>query len=128
MPVAAVAMLLTVFFHYRRRKKAGRQATVSEEEFIKASPELLGYTNGDGEYIFFDQSSVITEYKKKLSYHHARYTALRHDFDKLEVKYAELAGYAAAMLMNPKSIDMESSHPQISKTLQAEIRQYICST
>ena len=121
LPLAAMVMLLTVFFHYRRRKKAMHQATVSDEEFIKASPELLGYTNGDGAYIFFDQSSVIAEYKKKLSYHHARYTALRHDFDKLETKYAALAGYAAAKSMNPKSIVMESSHPQIPKSLQAEI-------
>jgi len=121
LPVAVVAILLTVFFHYRRRRNDKRQATVSEEEFIKASPELLGYTNGDGDYIFFDQSSVIAEYKKKLSYHHARYTALRHDFDKLETKYAALAGYVAASLINPKSSGMESNHPQIPKSLQAEI-------
>jgi hypothetical protein len=121
LPIAAVAFLLTVYLHYRRRKKASQPSTTSEEEFIKASPELLGYTNGDGDYIFFDQSSVITEYKKKLSYHNARYTALRHDFEKLETKYAELAGYAAATFMNPKLHDMENNHPQIPKSLQAEI-------
>ena len=121
LPIAFMAMLLTVFLHYRRRRKASKPKTTSEEEFIKASPELLGYTNGDGDYIFFDQSSVIAEYKKKLSYNNARYTALRHDFEKLETKYAELAGYAAATFMNPKLHDMGSSHPQISKSLQAEI-------
>ena len=121
LPVAAIVMLLTVLFHYRRRKKAMHQSSVSEEEFIKASPELLGYTNGDGAYIFFDQSSVIAEYKKKLSYNHARYTALRHDYDKLETKYAALAGYLAAKSMNPRSIDMESGLRQMPKSLWTEI-------
>lgn len=121
LPVAAIVMLLTVFFHYRRKKRAMHRSTVSDEEFIKASPELLGYTNGDGEYIFFDQSSVIAEYKKKLSYHHARYTALRHDYDKLETKYAALAGYVAAKSMNPRSIDMEGNLRQMPKSLRTEI-------
>ena len=95
---------------------------VSEEEFLKASPELLGYTNGDGEYVFFDQSSVLAEYKKKLLYYHARYTALRHDFAKLELKYNALGTYATAKFMDPTiSEDIEVAYRQIPKALQKEI-------
>ena len=122
LPVAAAAILLTVILHYRQKRKDSRLDSGSEEEFLKASPELLGYTNGDGEYIFFDQSSVLAEYKKKLMYYHARYTALRHDFDKLELKYDALGTYATAKFMDPTiSEDVEVAYRQIPKALQKEI-------
>ena len=122
LPIGAGVILLTVFFHYRNKRRASRMNEVSEEEFLKASPELLGYTNGDGEYVFFDQSSVLAEYKKKLLYYHARYTALRHDFDKLELKYNALGTYATAKFMDPTiSEDIEVAYRQIPKALQKDI-------
>ncbi|HET9434365.1 MAG TPA: hypothetical protein VFO37_11445, partial [Chitinophagaceae bacterium] len=45
LPVAAAAILLTVILHYRQKRKDSRLDSGSEEEFLKASPELLGYTN-----------------------------------------------------------------------------------
>jgi hypothetical protein len=122
LPIGAVAILLTVFFHYRNKRKSSRMNESSEEEFLKASPELLGYTNGDGEYVFFDQSSILAEYKKKLLYYHARYTALRHDFDKLELKYEALGAYATAKFKDPTiSGEIEVAYRQIPKALQKQI-------
>jgi len=122
LPIGAAAIFLTVFFHYWNKRKARRINGVSEEEFLKASPELLGYTNGDGEYVLFDQSSVLAEYKRKLLYYHARYTALRHDFEKLELKYNALGSYATAKFMDPTiSEDIEVAYRQIPKDLQKEI-------
>jgi hypothetical protein len=121
LPIGAAVILLTVFFHYRNKRK-DRVNEVSEEEFLKASPELLGYTNGDGEYVLFDQSSVLAEYKKKLLYYHARYTALRHDFDKLELKYDALGSYATAKFMDPTiSEDVGIAYRQIPRALQKQI-------
>ena len=122
LPLGAAAMLVTIILHYLHKRKASRLAAISEEEFLKASPELLGYTNGDGEYIFFDQSTALAEYKRKLLYYHARYNALRHDYDKLELKYDALGSYATAKFMNPTiSEDIEVAYRQIPKALQEEI-------
>ena len=122
LPIGAVAMLITVLHHYLHKRKASRLSAVSDDDFLKASPELLGYTNGDGQYIFFDQSSVLAEYKRKLQYYHARYNALRHDFDKLELKYNALGTYATAKFMDPTvSEDIEVAYRQIPKALQKEI-------
>jgi hypothetical protein len=84
------AVLVTVFLHYKRKKTNRIKGTVAEEALLQSSPELLGYTKGDGEYVFFDHSSLIKEFKRKLFYHRARYSSLRREFEKLEVKYAEI--------------------------------------
>ena len=92
----------------------------NDETFMHASPELLGYTKGDGEYVFFDHSSLISDYKKRLSFNHARYTALHHDFEKLETKYAMLAQYTAAII-NKKNTNMENLHESMPKHVEKEI-------
>lgn len=122
LPAALLVTGFTVFTHYRR-KRNDKKATADENNFINASPELLGYTNGDGEYIFFDHSSLISEYKKKLSGNHARYTALQHDYNKLKSRYSDLAAYAAAKFFNYKSTDMETTYEQMPKSLQNDIMQ-----
>ena len=122
LPVLLLAVLLTVFLHYRKKKKIEKaEAENEDEEFMHASPELLGYTKGDGEYVFFDHSSLISEYKKRLSYNHARYTALHHDFEKLETKYAMLASYATTVLINKKNINMENLHDSMPQNMETEI-------
>jgi len=121
LPVLLLAVLLTVFLHYRKKKIEKAEAENGDEEFMHASPELVGYTKGDGEYVFFDHSSLISEYKKRLSYNHARYTALRHDFEKLETKYAMLASYATTMLINKKNINMENLQDSMPQNMETEI-------
>ena len=61
LPVLFLAVLLTIFLHYRKKKIEKAEAGNGDEEFIDGSPELLGYTKGDGEYVFFDHSSLISE-------------------------------------------------------------------
>ena len=121
LPVFFLAVLLTVFFHYRKKKIENAEAENRDEEFMKASPECLGYTKGDGEYVFFDHSSLISEYKNRLSFNHARYTALRHDFKKLEMKYANLASYTTAISINNKTTGMENTYDDMPKQMQEEI-------
>ena len=121
LPVFLLAALLTVFLHYRKKKREKAEAENDEEGFMHGSPELLGYTKGDGEYVFFDHSSLISEYKKKLSYNHARYTALHHDFDKLEIKYAMLAQYTSSIINNKKNTNMENLHEPVPQYLEKEI-------
>lgn len=121
LPVLLLAVLLTVFLHYRKKKLEKAEVENEDEEFMHASPELLGYTKGDGEYVFFDHSSLISEYKKRLSYNHARYTALHHDFEKLETKYAMLASYATTMLINKKNSNMENFQDSMPQNMEAEI-------
>ena len=121
LPVLFLAVLLTIFLHYRKKKIEKAEAGNGDEEFIDGSPELLGYTKGDGEYVFFDHSSLISEYKKKLFYNQARYTALHHDFEKLETKYAMLATYTAAALINNKNTHMENTHESMPQHLETEI-------
>ena len=121
LPVLFLAVLLTIFLHYRKKKIEKAEAGNGDEEFIDGSPELLGYTKGDGEYVFFDHSSLISEYKKKLFYNQARYTALHHDFEKLETKYAMLATYTTAALSNNKNTHMENTHESMPQHLETEI-------
>ncbi len=121
LPVLFLAVSLTVFLHYRKKKIEKAESENGDEEFMDGSPELLGYTKGDGEYVFFDHSSLISEYKKRLFYNHARYTALHHDFEKLETKYAMLAGYTTAALINNKNTHMENTHESMPQHLETEI-------
>lgn len=121
LPVFALAGLLTVFLHYRKKKIEKAETAGDDESFMHASPELLGYTKGDGEYIFFDHSSLISEYKKRLSFNHARYTALHHDFEKLETRYAMLARYTTGIINNKKNTNMENLHDPMPKQVEKEI-------
>jgi len=121
LPVFLLAGLLTIFLHYRKKKIEKTAPTGDDENFMHASPELLGYTKGDGEYIFFDHSSLISEYKKRLSFNHARYTALHHDFEKLESRYAMLARYTTSITTNKKNTNMENLHDPMPKQVEKEI-------
>jgi hypothetical protein len=97
LPLFTVASLLTIYFHYRNKKRDRETLARLDEAFLHASPELLGYTRGDGEYIFFDHSPAIREYKKRLASNHAKYTALQHDYEKLSAKFSTIAAYTCAM-------------------------------
>lgn len=120
-PVFVLVASLTIFLHYRRKKIEKAEEAAGDDAFIHSSPELLGYTKGDGEYIFFDHSSLISGYKKRLSYNHARYTALHHDFEKLETKYTVLAEYTNGIINNKRNTHMENLQEQNPRQLEKEI-------
>jgi chromosome segregation ATPase len=112
LPVSLLAIILTVFFHYWKKKTGNNKTTVEEEEFLNASPEQVGYTRGDGEYISFDHSALISEYKRRLACNHAKYAALRQDFEKLEFKYTDLVATSSTTITHKKSTGMETNHEQ----------------
>ena len=127
LPVSLVAVIITIILHYRKKRSGIIHSENEEEKLISASPELLGYTKGDGEYVFFDHSSLIGEYKSRLSYNHARYTALRHDFNKLQIKYADLASYTATKFVHHKTKNMENTYDQMPQPLQDEMAKLAAS-
>jgi len=120
LPVSLIALIITIVIHYRK-KRSGNIDSDKEEKLIQGSPEQLGYTKGDGEYVFFDHSALISQYKKRLSCNHARYAALRHDFDKLQVRYTDLANFAATKFTDKKTMSMENTYEQMPQPLQEDI-------
>ncbi|MEI9808812.1 MAG: hypothetical protein WDO16_13635 [Bacteroidota bacterium] len=121
-PVLLSAVLVTVIVHYRRKKKEKITGKDSEEDkFMQASPEQVGYTNGNGEYILFDHSRLIQEYKNRLSFNHARYTALQKDFAAMETKYTALACYTQNRFSTHKKRTMENVQGQTPKQVEAEV-------
>lgn len=112
LPVSLLAIILTIFFHYWKKKTGNDKKAVEEEEFLNASPEQVGYTRGDGEYVSFDHSALISEYKRRLAGNHAKYAALKQDFEKLELRYADLVATTATTITHKKSTGMETNHEQ----------------
>lgn len=92
-PVLLLAIAITVFLHYRKKKKddAGINPEDTENSFILASPERFNHSIKDGEYVYFDHSGLIREYKNRMFYNHARYAALSKDYAALEEKYSSLS-------------------------------------
>lgn len=121
LPVLIGAVIITMYLRYRKRKKE----LVGEEEISDnlqlAFPAQVGYTTGKGEYVLFDHSNLMREFQEKLSYSHARYTALQHDFEVIDTKYAALAKYAQSHFITPKKRPMQNLQEQLPKHLQADI-------
>jgi chromosome segregation ATPase len=121
LPVSLIAVIITIILHYRKKKSGIIHSENEEEKLLQSSPELLGYTRGDGEYVFFDHSSLIGEYKSRLSYNHARYAALRHDFEKLQTKHTDLSSYITTQFIHNKTKNMENTYEQMPHALREEI-------
>jgi chromosome segregation ATPase len=114
-PIMASAIAMTIYLHYRRKKKVNRMAEQVETNFILASPEQFSHNKQDGDYIFFDHSGLIREYKDRMFYNHARYAALRKDYAVLEAKYTSLAtdGKKLKSLITSKKIYMKNRIEQL---------------
>ena len=41
LPVSILAIILTIFFHYWKKRKENGKTAIEEEKFMKASPELV---------------------------------------------------------------------------------------
>ncbi|MEO5562507.1 MAG: hypothetical protein ABIR18_03710 [Chitinophagaceae bacterium] len=112
LPVFLSAIMLTIFLHYKKKKKGDHtSAEDAENNFILATPEQFNHKKndeGDGEYVFFDHSGLIREYKSRMFYNHARYTALRNDYAKLEAKYSSLHNNKSKLLPDNKNIYMKN--------------------
>lgn len=121
LPVLAGTVLLTYLFHYRKSKKNYITAEDAENNFVLAFPEqFIHKKNDDGEYILFDHSGLILEYKKRMFYNHARYIALQKEYALLETKYSSLiSSNSITTELDFKKTYMENLHEQASPHLAA---------
>lgn len=87
LPVFALIIFFTVWLHYRRKKSKVMIEAEEKIAVVAASPIGPPAMDEPGNYLLFDHSGLLRQYRNKLSYNHARYTALKHDFEKLERKY-----------------------------------------
>lgn len=120
LPLLLSAIGVTIYLHYRK-KKMEVSLPVRPGELILPSPERVSHRKENGEYIYFDHSGIIREYKDRLSYNHARYAALQQDFSVLETKYSSLALYATHSLLTIKQTDMKNLVEQLPPHLQEEV-------
>ncbi len=112
LPVLLTAVLITVFIHYRRKKKREKEDFDPDEDLLLSYADNESDSNATGAYVLFDHSGLIRQYQNKLSYNQARYTALKHDFEKLERKYSN-ALETGIPLINIKNNDMENNTEQL---------------
>jgi chromosome segregation ATPase len=113
LPVFISAVMLTLFFHYRKKKKTRTLYDDAENEFVLATPEQFSHSKAEGEYIIFDHSGLIREYKSRMFYNHARYRALRNDYAALEARYASLSDDQPILLPNKKKIYMKNHNDEM---------------
>jgi hypothetical protein len=77
---------------------------------INATPEVINYEELEGDYVQFDQSALVKEYKSKLVYSHARFTALQKDYEKLQAKCSALRLLVDSYSPKNKNTNMENQH------------------
>jgi chromosome segregation ATPase len=116
LPALLLTVGITLFLHYRKKGKGNAviDPDDAENNFILASPERFNHSIKDGEYVYFDHSGLIREYKKRMFYNHARYTALRKDYTKLETKFLSLSNVDAKSLKKHKRKYMKNHNEQLS--------------
>lgn len=111
-----LSSLIIVFLHYRRRAKKDDADT-----FQEGAAEQMGYTTGNGEYILFDHSSLISRYKLKLSVNEARFTALQQDYTRLNSRYTQLALATTTHSPTTNQQTMETANAHLSPELEQDI-------
>ncbi len=109
LPLLAAAIGITAFIHYRRKKRKTEPEADTDvvQQLITATPDGLNYEHEDADYVHYDQSGLIREYKSKLIYSHARYTALQQDYDRLRDKCDALLTQIGMPLPNIKQSGMK---------------------
>ena len=113
--ILCTSFIITVIAHYRKRKEKELEPE-AVQQILASSPENVGYRL-DNDYLLIDHSGLIRDYKSKLVNYHARYTALKQDFAKLEDKYNSLLIQKDSG--NPKTNTMEPT----SSAATAEFKQ-----
>lgn len=117
LPLMVAAVAYTIYTHYRRKKKP--VFVKSNEDpvmhLLNATPEVINYEEIEGDYVQFDQSAVVKEYKSKLIYSHARFTALQKDYEGLQDKCNSLLMLLETHSPTQKTAFMKN-HEEISTT------------
>jgi chromosome segregation ATPase/cbb3-type cytochrome oxidase subunit 3 len=123
LPALSLVVILTIYTHYRRKKKKNAAAEEADA-FHPASAEEEGRPAKRGAYLLFDHSGLIRQYRNKLSYHHARYAALRYDFEKLQSKYDVALGVADTPSTQLKITNMENTTEQLQLAMNQMSEEY----
>lgn len=75
LPIFVVSFFLTSWYHYRRRKK---------KQIVDTPSSLPPDQLHPGDYILFDHTDLLRQYRNKLSFSEAKYAALKRDFERME--------------------------------------------
>lgn len=111
-PFLMMATLLTVLLHYRRRKRSRNASPDTENDFVLAFPEQFAHKKEEGEYVYFDHTHLILEYKKRMFYNHARFVSLQKDYTSLETKYASLLSNSKHNFIKTKKTSYMKNLPE----------------
>jgi chromosome segregation ATPase len=118
LPVLVLSMIITTWHHRRRKKKNQDDAEQETLDFLLAA-DPAG-ENRENAYVLFDHSGLIRQYQDKLSYNHARYIALKHDFKKLELNYNNRADKITSPDQS-KNNHMEYKNDQLDQQCMADL-------
>jgi chromosome segregation ATPase len=118
LPIAAIAIFITVYSHYRKKNKSvTAPIRNANEAMMLITQGNSGQKINDADYIYIDHFALINEYEKRLACSHARFAALKKDFLNLKVKYSILNGSPFLVIKN----NMNMQYPDVSQQyLQAE--------
>lgn len=117
LPLLIITASVTTYLHYRKKKKNLVESSLIET----GNPDTFSQLVGAGDYIFFDHSKLISDYKRKITSNQARYTALQQDFSRLMSKYSALAIFTNQKLDHHKNSSMENYRDQLPQYIQEEI-------
>lgn len=123
LPVLVLAVLITVFLHYRKKRKETTEGE-APENFILRSPEDIRTNLPGGVHVLFDHTGLIRQYQQRLSYNQARYTALKQDFEKLAIKYSAATGQGKVPVINHKTYLMQHSIEQMQTAIDLLTEQH----
>jgi len=118
-PVLLISMLVITLLHrYKKRKKIILEEDDSD---ILAFPESINFRKGEEEYIYFDHSELIAEFKQRLSESHTRNIILQHDFSSLQEKYEQaVSPSGAAHSFTHNKENMEKPNEQMIRSAEEE--------
>jgi chromosome segregation ATPase len=128
LPILVLSLATAILIH-RYQKKNKLNAVNKDDQSLFTSME----NPGRGAYVLFDHSGLVRKYRNKLSYNQARYIALKHDFEKLELKYAAMATFSSniksATMENPiipvnQQEDFENEKSELIERLEQITRSY----
>lgn len=117
-PALVIVIVITIIMHYRRKKRRAREEDAEDKDESLRGDDPLDIPNGKPAYLLFDHSGLLRQYRNKLSYNHARYAALRQDFEKLELKYAAALQPSNTAFNHTKPEEMENTPAQWNATIQ----------
>ena len=117
LPLLVLSVAWTIVTHYRQKKNKKIIPLYKPDpvlRLINATPELINFGEVEGDYVHFDQSALVKEYKSKLVYSHARYSALQKDHDQLQDKCNSLLAILESDSVNNKKLIMENQEQELT--------------